>query len=122
MKEPPMIRICLLKRRKREVKVDSHLVVNGRRRRRFPRLEANGMFQAWWPMEGEGKIPFHLFPLSPQPISLKPSNFPFDLKVLLYHGSRSLFTHFLLFLDLKITIAHLNVISPLHLHCRFDFD
>ncbi len=65
------------------MKVDPHLVVNGRRRRRFPCLEANGMFQAWWPMEGEGKIPFHLFPLSPQPILLKPSIFPFDLMVLL---------------------------------------
>jgi hypothetical protein len=26
-------------------------------------LVANGIFQAWWPMEGEGKTPFHLFPL-----------------------------------------------------------
>jgi hypothetical protein len=78
------------------VKVDPHLVangrrrrrfscleVNGRRRRRFPCLEANGMFQAWWPMEGEGKVPFHLFPLSPQPILLKLSIFPFDINILL---------------------------------------
>jgi hypothetical protein len=76
------------------------LEVNGRRRRRFPCLEANGMFQAWWLMEGEGKIPFHLFPLSPQPILLKLSIFPFDFKVLLYHGIRLLLTHFLPFLDL----------------------
>jgi len=27
-----------------------------------PSLVANGMFQAWWPMEGEGKTPFHFFP------------------------------------------------------------
>jgi hypothetical protein len=37
-----MIRVNLLKRRRREVKVDPHLVANGRRRRRFPCLEANG--------------------------------------------------------------------------------
>jgi hypothetical protein len=61
---------------------------------------ANGMFQAWWLMEGEGKTPFHLFPLSPQQILLKPSIFSFDLKVLLYHGSRLLLTHFLPFLNL----------------------
>jgi hypothetical protein len=30
-----MIRIRLLKRKRREVKVDPHLVANGRRRRRF---------------------------------------------------------------------------------------
>ncbi len=76
------------------------LVANGKRKRRFPCLEANGMFQACWPMEGEGKIPFHLFPLSPQPILLKPSIFPFDLKLLLYHGTKLILTHFLPFLDL----------------------
>ncbi len=39
------------------------------------------------------KNPFHLFPLSPQPILPKPSIFPFDLKVLLYHGYRLLFAN-----------------------------
>jgi len=53
---------------------------------------------AWWLMEGEGKTPFHLFPLSPQQTLLKPLIFFFDLKVLLYHGSRPLFTPFLLFI------------------------
>jgi hypothetical protein len=24
-----------------------------------------GRSKAWWPMEGEGKTPFHLLPLSP---------------------------------------------------------
>jgi hypothetical protein len=43
---------------------------------------------------------FSPFPTSPQPILLKPSVFSFDLKVLLYHGSRPLLTHFLPFLDL----------------------
>jgi hypothetical protein len=37
-------------------------------------------FITWWPMEGEGETPFHLFPLSPQQILLKPSIFSFDLK------------------------------------------
>jgi hypothetical protein len=41
--------------------------------------------------------PFHIFPLSPQQILLKLSIFSFDFKVLLYHGFRSLFTHFLSF-------------------------
>jgi hypothetical protein len=45
-------------------------------------------------MKGEGKTPFHLFPLSPQQILLKPSIFSFDLKVLLYHGFRPLLSHF----------------------------
>jgi hypothetical protein len=63
----------------------------------FQCLVANGMFQAWWPMEGEGKTPFHFFSLSPQQILLKPSIFSFDLKVLLYHGYRPLLTHFLPF-------------------------
>jgi hypothetical protein len=49
-------------------------------------------------MEGEGKTPFHLFPLSPEQILLKPSIFSFDLNILLYHGSRPLLTHFLPFL------------------------
>jgi hypothetical protein len=59
-----------------------------------PSLVANGRFQAWWPMESEGKTPFHLFPLSPQQTLLKPSIFSFDLTVLLYHGSKSLLMPF----------------------------
>jgi hypothetical protein len=47
-REPPIIRACLLKRRRREVKVDPCLVVNGRS-------------HAWWTMECEGKTQFHLF-------------------------------------------------------------
>jgi hypothetical protein len=48
-------------------------------------------------MEGERETSFHLFPFSPQQILLKPSIFSFDLKVLLYHGSRPLPTHSLPF-------------------------
>jgi len=73
-RELPMIRVRLLKRRRREVKVDpklggqwkvSCLVANGRFHAwwpmegfmlggqwKVPCLVANGMFQAWWPMEG----------------------------------------------------------------------
>ncbi len=69
-----MIQIRLLKRRKREVKIDPKLggqwnvpslVANGRFHAwwpmegsmfggqwKVPCLLANGMFQAWWPMEG----------------------------------------------------------------------
>jgi hypothetical protein len=36
-----------------------------------------GKFKAWWPMEGERKTPFRLFPPSPQQILLKPSIFFF---------------------------------------------
>jgi len=66
-----------------------------------PCLVANGMFHAWWLMEGEGKAPFHLFtffPFSLQQTLFKPSIFSFDLMVLLYHGSKSLLTHFFPFL------------------------
>jgi hypothetical protein len=66
------------------------------------------MFEGQWkekekvPMLGgqwkkKEKVPFHLFPFSPQAILLRPSCFSFDIKVLLYHGSRPLFTHFLPF-------------------------
>jgi hypothetical protein len=41
---------------------------------------ANGMFQASWPMEGEGKIPFHLLPLSPQQFYLNLQFFPLTLR------------------------------------------
>jgi len=34
----------------------------------------------WWPMEREGETPFHLFPLCPQQILLKPSFFPLILR------------------------------------------
>jgi hypothetical protein len=45
-------------------------------------------------MEGEGKIHFHLFLFSPQQFYLNLQFFSFDLKVLLYHGPKPLFTHF----------------------------
>jgi hypothetical protein len=46
-REPPIIRVHLLKRRRREVKVDPKLGGQWN----VPSLVANGMFQAWWPLE-----------------------------------------------------------------------
>jgi len=115
-RKPPMIRVRLLKRRRREVKIDPklggqwnvpNLVANGMSQAwwpmegsmfggqwKVPCLVANGMSQAWWPMEGKGKTHFHLFPFSPQQTLFKPSIFSFDLTVLLYHGSRPLLPPF----------------------------
>jgi hypothetical protein len=75
-RELPMIRIRLLKRRRREVKVDPKLGGHGRIQSlvamegskawwpwkdpklggqwKVPSLVAIGMFQAWWPLECEG--------------------------------------------------------------------
>jgi hypothetical protein len=39
--------------------------------REDPNLVANGWFQAWWPLEGEGEASFSPFSLSPQQILLK---------------------------------------------------
>jgi hypothetical protein len=59
-RELPMIRVRLLKRKRREVKVD--LKLGGQWK--VPCLVANGRFQTWWPMEGDifTFSPFHLFP------------------------------------------------------------
>jgi hypothetical protein len=75
--------------------------------------EGEGRSKVWWPMEGEGEGSLlggqckvkekYLFTSShfpPNQFLLKPSIFPFNLKVLLYHGSKPLLTHFLPFLDL----------------------
>ncbi len=40
------------------------------------------------------KVLFHLFPLCPQATLLRPSFFSFNIKVLLYHGSKLLFYAF----------------------------
>ncbi len=61
--------------------------------------EGEGSY-AWRPMESEGKILFTCFHFPPPPILFKPSIFPFDLKVLLYHGSRPLLMRFFPFLNL----------------------
>jgi hypothetical protein len=72
-------------------------------------LVANGRFQAWCPMEGsklggQWKVPslmangrwrrntFSPLPFSPQQPLPKPSIFPFDLTILLYHGPKPLLT------------------------------
>jgi len=56
-----MIRVRLLKRRRREKEVDPKLGGQWK----VPCLVANGMFQVWWPLEGEGETPFHLFHFPP---------------------------------------------------------
>jgi hypothetical protein len=85
-REPQMIRLRPFK--KKEEGEGRSPLANGRRRRRFQCLEANGRGR---------KVPFHLFPLSPQATLLRPLCFSFEIKVLLYHGSRPSFTHFLPF-------------------------
>jgi hypothetical protein len=46
------------------------------------------------------KVPFYLFPLSPQTTYLNLHFLSFDIKVLIYHGPRPFFTHSLPFLGL----------------------
>jgi hypothetical protein len=92
-KEPLMIQIRLLKRTRRDVKVDPKLGGQWN----VPSLVANGMFQCLVANGRWRKNTFSHFPTPPQQILLKPSIFSFDLKVSLYHGSRPLFTHFLPF-------------------------
>jgi hypothetical protein len=43
-------------------------------------LVANGMFQAWWPMEGEGETPFHLFHFPPNNLYPNLQFFPLTLR------------------------------------------
>jgi hypothetical protein len=106
---PPIIRVRLFKRRRREVKVDPKLggqwnvpslmaiemfhawwpmecsKLDGHCN--VPCLVANGMFQAWWPLEGEGKT-FFTSSIFLQQLYLHPHFFPFDLTILLYHGPK----------------------------------
>jgi hypothetical protein len=118
-RELPMIRTRLLKRRNREVKVDPKLGGQWK----VPYLVANGMFKAWWPlegsmlgghwkvpclvaigrfhawslMEGEGKNTFSPLPFSPYKLYLNLQFFSFDLTILFYHGLKSLLTFFFFF-------------------------
>jgi hypothetical protein len=119
-REPPIIRVRLLKRRRKEVKVDPKLdgqwnvpslVANGMFQAwwplecsmlsgqwNVPSLVAIGRFQAWWPLEGEGKTLF-TSSIFPQQLYLYPQFFPFDLTILLYHGLKPLLTPFFPFLQ-----------------------
>jgi hypothetical protein len=90
-----MIQVLLLKRRKKEVKVDPKLGGQWN----VPSLVAIGMFHAWWPlecskfgghwnvptwwpMEGERKTHFHLFHFPP--INLLTPSFFFPLALRFY--------------------------------------
>jgi len=97
-REPPIIRVRLLKRRRREAKVDPNLVAIGRFQARWPlegsklgghwkvpSLVAIGRFQAWWPMEcsklgGQWKVKEkHLFTSSIFPPTTFTQTFNFSL-------------------------------------------
>jgi hypothetical protein len=84
-----MIQVRVLKRRKREVKVNPKLGGQWKEKKKVLLLSGQ-----WKEKE---KVIFHLFPLFPQITLPRLSFFSFDVKVLFYHGSRSLFTHFLPF-------------------------
>jgi hypothetical protein len=75
-RKPPMIRVHLLKRRRRGLKVD-------------PKLGGQ------WKVKEKHLFTSSHFP--PNKFYLNLQFFSFDLKVLLYHGSRPLLLHFFLF-------------------------
>jgi hypothetical protein len=99
-----MIQVHLLKRKRTNVKVDPKLGGQWKEKEKVPMLggqwkvkEKVPMLSDQWKVKGKSFSPFFIFP----PTNLlNPSNFPFDLKFLLYHGSRPLLTRFLPFLDL----------------------
>jgi hypothetical protein len=94
-KRATMIRVHILKRRRREVKVDPHLV-------------ANGMFQAWWPMEGERKILFNSSHFPPNQFYLNFQFFPLTLRfyftMVIGHYSRVSFLFLIYKLQLHISM------------------
>jgi hypothetical protein len=102
-RKPLIIRICLLKRRRREVKKDPKLDGQWKDSKlggqwkdpklggqwnvpslvaigRIQSLVANGMFQAWWPLEGERETPFHLFHFPPNNLYPNLQFFPLTLQ------------------------------------------
>jgi hypothetical protein len=127
-REPPIIRIRLLKRRKREVKEGSKTWWLMEGSKAWWSMEGSKTWwpmegsKAWWPLEGEGESPFHLLHFPPNNLYPNLQFFPLTLQfyftMVLSRYSRLPFLSF----DLKITIAHLNVTSLPHLHCRLDFD
>jgi len=60
--------------------------------RPFRKKEGRSPLGGQW--KEKEKVLFHLFPLFPQVTLFRLSSFSFDIKVLLYHGSRPLFTSF----------------------------
>jgi hypothetical protein len=114
-----MIQVRLLKRKKREVKVDPKLggQWKEKEKEKVPMLRSQWkekekvfmlrgqwkekekvfMLKGQWKEKEKEKVLFHLFPLSPQITLLRPFFFSFDIKVFFYHGFGPLFTHFLLF-------------------------
>ncbi len=103
------------------------LVANGILQAWWPMECSNGWWPmecsiVWWPMEGEGNTIFHLFSFSPQFFLLKPSIFPLILGFYFTMRLDRYSCISLFFFDLQTTTTHLNVTSPPYLHCQFDFD
>jgi hypothetical protein len=102
-REPPIIRVRLLKRRRREVKKDPKFGGQWKDPKfggqwNVPSLVANGIFQAWWPLEGEGETPFHLFYFPPNNLypnlQFLPLTLQFYFTMVLSHYSRLPFLFF----------------------------
>jgi len=73
------------------MKVDPKLVGQWKEKEKVLCLVANGRKE-------KDKVFFYLFPLSPKQLYLDFHVLSFDIKVLLYHGPRPLFSHSLPFL------------------------
>jgi hypothetical protein len=82
--------------------------------------EGRSPFSGQW--KEKEKVFFHLFPLSPQATLLRPS-FCFFPLILRFYFTMVLGRYLRissLFFGLQITIAHFDVTSTPHIHCRFD--
>jgi hypothetical protein len=85
-----MIQVCLLKRRRKEVKVDPKFGGQWKEKEKFPLLGGQWNVPLLGGQWNVKEKPFSPLPTFPPTNLLKPSIFSFDLEVLLYHGSRSL--------------------------------
>jgi hypothetical protein len=105
-----MIWIRPFKEKEKEgMKEDPNWVTNGR----FQCLVANGRRR---------RSTFSPLPTFPQVILLKLSFFPLILRFY-FTMVLGCYLHISsLFFDLLITTTHLDVTSPSHIHCQFDFD
>jgi len=75
-KRPPNHSNPPFKEKEKGVKVDPKLGGQWN----VPSLVANGRFQTWWPMEGEGETPFHLFHFPPNNLYPNLQIFPLTLQ------------------------------------------
>jgi len=82
---------------------------------RFQCLVGIGRFQAWWPLGGKKNIPFTFFHFSHHKILFK-LFFSLILKFYFIMALDHYFVFFFFFLDLYITIMHLEIPSFLRIH------